>query len=781
MHQSAHSTSWFRKWVMVSCAVLIGGVAVRGDDTRQARARAQDELWRRSVDRVTHGDFAGASAIIADLSAGGWVTRQVRDWLAEYEAQQQRRREMDRADFEKYVRYAKQRIDRNEYRLALDWVLWANDCAEEPDALRNAPWVKALTDAALVEAEKLRSDREWRKAWQLYTRLGALYEHEPRYKKLENEVATHWRLDVMFEDGNNWDERLDKVRWREAERALVDIEQMYVKPVDFRKVAEAGLEQLLLLAESKSAQERFEGLRDELDRHDFRARVQRRLDEIRAADHVDRRDAQRHFRRVVKKINPNTINLPEKLIVAELMRGALEPLDEFTSIFWPTDATEFEKRTRGDFTGVGISIIKNKLGEIEVVSPLEDSPAYRAGIQAGDIITHADGKSLKGVSLTKTVNLITGPRGKLVTLTIRRDDHAVEFPLIRDKITLRSIKGLTRDEKDPQRWHHWLDEERRIAYVRITNFQEHTVEHLFNILTELKAKGMTGLALDLRRNPGGLLDAASNVAALFLRKGDEIVSTKGRLPTEDQTFSTGGDGPFAGLPLVVLADEGSASGSEIVAGAIRDNDRGIVIGARTFGKFSVQHLVPLGHTNNAKLKITTAHYYLPSGVSLHRTDDAETWGVEPQVPVKLVWKEQDRLREIVRERDRLGPLPTPKPAGADDNPDAASATGGDADDKADKTDTKDPAENAAPDQRSPEANSDSAEHPKVVAENDATNDDDLEGPQLPPLEQPNENDRPKADPQLDTAKLLLRVKTLSRKFPTLASAERTPVERTARP
>ena len=616
------------------------------------QAASPDQLWRDTIELAKSGKFIEAAKASQKLPGNDPLATRAKDWLASYRRLQEERTELDRAEFDMFVGYAQQRMERGEFDKALQQALRAGDVAEDRDALLSADWMKTLVDKSLAAAEAYRKKTDWRRAWDIYWRLAELYDREPKYRKLEREVLTHWRLDSMF-DEDTWEEPLEKVRWTDAQRALEYIELYYVKNADFRAVAEAGLEQLLLLAESKSARERFPSLDNDADRNDFINRVSVHLNRVRRADGVSRVEAVRYFKRAVKDINAETIRLPEELMVSELMRGALEPLDEFTTMIWPEESDEFDKHTRGDFVGIGVQIVKNRVtDEIEVVSPLEDTPAYWAGVQSGDSILAVDGQRIKGMSINKVVDVITGPIHSEVVLTIRRGEKEFELPLQRDTIVIHSVKGTERDEKD--NWRHWLDEERGIGYVRIANFQANTLEDLYNLLRDLESQNLNGLVMDLRGNPGGLLDSAWGVSTLFLKQGDTVVSTKGRRADENQVFVTPEDGPFVGLPLVVLVDEGSASASEIVAGAVRDNDRGVVVGARTFGKFSVQNLIKLGRTN-AKLKLTTAKYYLPSGVSLHRDPDSETWGVDPNIPIRLVQLEKINLRMKRRAAEQIGP------------------------------------------------------------------------------------------------------------------------------
>jgi carboxyl-terminal processing protease len=746
------------------CLASVPGILAAASDSRQTSALSPERLWQKTVDFVSRGEFGQATDTIHKIDSEDATTERVRAWLDEFNAKREARRELDAADFEKYVGYAKARIDREEYHLALRWVLHAADCAEERDAFLAESWVQKLVNDALAAASTMREEREWRDAWRIYSYLGLIFEREPRYEKLEREVLTHLRYESMFKEDSKskWEERIERVRWRDAERAMELIAKYYVEPAEFRAIARDGLEHILLLANSKSAQEQFEGLGSEVDRNDFKARVQAHLDQVLEAPAVDRREAVEHFRRVVKKINKQTVRLPEELVVAELMRGALAPLDDFTTIIWPYDIDEFDKHTRGDFVGVGISIIKNAQDEIEVVSPLEDTPAYRAGIQAGDIIVRADDIVLKEHSLNKVVTMITGEEGTSVTLTVRRDGEELQFPLVRSKVKIRSVKGIRRDPNNEERWEHWLDRDLGIGYIRIANFQGNTIEDVENVLSGLV--GLKGLVLDLRGNPGGLLESAWRVTSLFVERGDTIVSTKGRIKSDDHVFNAPASGAYSDIPLVVLVDEQSASASEIVSGALRDNGHALVVGERTYGKFSVQNLVPLGGAG-AKLKITTARYYLPSGASLHRAPDAETWGVEPDVPVRLVRKEAIKLYQMRREANLLGP---PK-AGADDD-DEGDDEGDDGDD------------DEADDEAAGDKEDESPDIPAGKAADTAEDGDEKDDePKLPPLKQPDPNDRPKADPQLDAALLLMRVTLIEDSFPAHAMADMKPAVETANP
>jgi len=352
-----------RTFSVVLCLAVVMGAAApvpAGEATQTQTAHAsQDALWQHGLELAEHGDFDGAAKQIDKIDTPTALTEQVATWLADYEKEQKQRKEMNKADYDKYVGYAKARIERKEFEDALSWVILAADVAADRSALESSKWVQDLANASLEEAAKLRKESKWREVWRLYSALAMLFERDQQYQKLEREAVTHLRLDSMFTDKKEgWKERIERVEWRDAQRALDYVWHYYVEPPNFKDIARAGLQNLLLLAESKAAQEALPGLQNEDDRNDFKVRLQTRLAQIEAADVVDRKNCIRHFKRVVRDINPETVNLPEELVVSELMRGAFEPLDDFTTMIWPQAVDEFNKHTRGDFIGVGISIIR---------------------------------------------------------------------------------------------------------------------------------------------------------------------------------------------------------------------------------------------------------------------------------------------------------------------------------------------------------------------------------------------------------------------------------------
>ncbi len=294
----------------------------------------------------------------------------------------------------------------------------------------------------------------------------------------------------------------------------------------------------------------------------------------------------------------------DKFIKAGI-RGALAALDPYTQFFDQKEYEDLKIDTGGKFEGVGLTIgIRDNV--LTVISPIEGGPAYKLGIKAGDQIIKIEGKSTKGITIDEAVQKLRGPKGTTVTITIRREGEPelLDYTITRDVIEIKAVPfyGLVEPE---------------IGYVRLARYSETAEKELREAILELKRKGAKSLILDLRGNPGGLLREAVDVSSLFLERGSLVVYTMGK-NSERENYTTYIDGLWTKEPLIVLVDGGTASAAEITAGAIQDNDKGIILGERTFGKGLVQSVLPL-QENNA-LKITTSKYYMPSGRSIQKED-----------------------------------------------------------------------------------------------------------------------------------------------------------------
>ena len=332
-------------------------------------------------------------------------------------------------------------------------------------------------------------------------------------------------------------------------------------------------------------------------------------------------------------------NYVEEINTDETLQGAISgmllSLDPHSSYLTAKDFEELQEETRGSFSGIGIEITVRD-GLLTIISPIAGTPADAAGLQANDLIVKINGEVTKNMSSMEAVKILRGPKGSEVTISIYRDgwQELKEITIVRDIIPLQSISGSFLEPG--------------FAYIKVTNFQGQTTKDLKNKLTELEnEERIKGLILDLRNNPGGLLDQAISVADTFLEEG-LVVYTKGRLPEQNMTFQAHANNGKNLFPLVILVNEGSASASEIVAGAIQDHKRGVIVGTRTFGKGSVQTILPM--PDGAGLRLTTARYYTPNGRSI------QAMGIVPDVEVpRLPYTEQTKekrvLPDFVREAD----------------------------------------------------------------------------------------------------------------------------------
>lgn len=332
-------------------------------------------------------------------------------------------------------------------------------------------------------------------------------------------------------------------------------------------------------------------------------------------------------------------------LIEAAINGMLTSLDPHSSYLPPKDYDEMQVETKGEFGGLGIEVTQED-GFVKVVSPIDDTPAYRAGLEAGDFVTHIDGESVLGLTLNDAVELMRGPVGEEIVLTIFREgtDEPFDVTIVRDIIKLTAVKVRT---------------EGRAIVVRITSFTEKTYSNLVEgIAEEVEANGgvdnIDGFVLDLRNNPGGLLSQAIAVSDAFLNAG-EIVSTRGRNVEDSDRFNARNGDLAEGKPIVILINGGSASASEIVAGALQDHRRAIVIGTKSFGKGSVQTIMPI--QDSGAMRLTTARYYTPSGRSIQALGITPDILVEQRPRVEAEEEdEEDQNRRRRTEADLRGSL-----------------------------------------------------------------------------------------------------------------------------
>jgi carboxyl-terminal processing protease len=324
------------------------------------------------------------------------------------------------------------------------------------------------------------------------------------------------------------------------------------------------------------------------------------------------------FGDVFERVRADYVEKPDdSKLVESAINGMLAGLDPHSSYMDPKSFRDMQVQTRGEFGGLGIEVTMED-GLVKVVAPIDDTPAAKAGVMANDIITQLDGEAVQGLTLNQAVDKMRGPVNTKIKLTIMRkgSDKPIEVSIMRDVIRVKSVRSHNEGED--------------VGYIRITQFNEQTTDGLKKSINDLNAQlgadKIKGFVIDLRNNPGGLLDQAISVSDTFLDKG-EIVSTRGRNPEETQRFNARPGDMTKGKPVIVLINGGSASASEIVAGALQDHKRATLVGTRSFGKGSVQTIIPLGAGNGA-LRLTTARYFTPSGRSI------QAKGITPDIEVQ---------------------------------------------------------------------------------------------------------------------------------------------------
>ena len=347
------------------------------------------------------------------------------------------------------------------------------------------------------------------------------------------------------------------------------------------------------------------------------------------------------FGDVLEQVRRNYVDAPsDKELIEAALSGMMSSLDPHSSYMPPKNFEDMQVETKGEFGGLGIEVTMEN-GLVKVIAPIDDTPASRAGMRPNDLIAELDGKPIMGLTLSEAVELMRGQKGTPITLTVLREgeDEPLEIRIVRDTIRIRAVRSRVEGP------------DKNIAYIRLTTFNQQTTKSLkeaFNKLpAEIGSENLAGFIIDLRNNPGGLLREAISVSDTMLDRG-EIVSTRGRNDDDSSRFSARRGDMAKGLPIVVMINGGSASASEIVAGALQDHHRAIIIGTQSFGKGSVQSIMPLG--NDGALRMTTARYYTPSGRSIQAT------GITPDIIAEQQLPEDLKDRKGRREADLRGAL-----------------------------------------------------------------------------------------------------------------------------
>jgi len=523
-------------------------------------------------------------------------------------------------------------------------------------------FVKDIIQRAVDRASQYEAEGKWLEAYsECHAWLKTIDPNNEGYKDYADALWDKVAISSTFEDSpcETSQERYEGVRKEIFQRVIGTLGRSYVAGIDYAEMATLGLERSKLLAEVMAVRPQDANDTVNYERPEpaelraWIATVDTLLAEVkRSPTGLNIRQFLQYFDKVLS-LNQTTVALPEAILIAQFSEATLSGLDPHTSIIWPRQVEDFNKAMTNEFTGVGIEISKEK-GRLTVASLLLDTPAYKSGLDAGDVIEAVNGVATKDMSLHCAVKKITGPKGTEVNLTVRNTDtdQIREVAITRDRIVVPTIRGWLRHESG--QWEHMVDPDERIAYVRLTSFSGETADDFEDVLRSIERDGLNGLIIDLRANSGGLLSSAVAITDKFIKRG-LIVSTQPQFGSPPEFHQAQDKETHPDYPIVVLVNSASASASEIVSGALADAkyERAVLVGNRTHGKGSVQ-VIMSDRAYGAHLKYTMAYYHLPSGQRVNSREAREKlgltdWGVAPDVPIRLRSDELRNLWDIQRD------------------------------------------------------------------------------------------------------------------------------------
>lgn len=569
----------------------------------------------------------------------------------------------------------------------------------DDDAFFADPRIARLLDVGERNARAAEAGGNWLIANELFYRLWVLLTDEGRFKEDYERLGKRlamirlyvperlWELRnerrLAEEDGkplpaynpfgDDFRDKLSGIDEEMIKRAIYHAAQRHVsaaamghaRGVSLVDLLNGGLDALETMVTTTDLSLAFPKMGDQNARRTFvRSINDARVTLAAAGDRIGPREMQRIID-IVTESNRRSVEILPTALLHEFGNGAMGVLDDYSAIIWPDELARFRRSTQGEFIGVGIQIQHNEMMDIEVVTPLEGTPAQLAGIRAGDIIKKVDGISAAGLGLDQAVEVITGPPDTAVALTVERagdQDRTEEltFKLVRKRIDLPSVKGWSKTGPGDYDWDWFIDDDAKVGYVRLTGFSEDTTRDFDRAITTMKRDGLKALILDLRYNPGGLLDQAVNIASRFIDRGliVETVNAQGRREDATPARRVGRSRDLGDIPVVVLINEGSASASEIVSGAIKagagkDKLDAIIIGQRSFGKGSVQNVFPLDAAGRSAMKLTTQYYKVDAPWMIHKQPGASEWGIEPDLTVEMLPSQETDAIMLRRTADVL--------------------------------------------------------------------------------------------------------------------------------
>ncbi|MBN1807133.1 MAG: S41 family peptidase [Sedimentisphaerales bacterium] len=529
---------------------------------------------------------------------------------------------------------------------------------EQQQTLINDSFIEQTVEQAKEYATELELKAKWFDAYQqCYSKLMLIYKDNDMYCDYAEQLLEKVDIAASLQDNpcQTCQDRCEGIDEKMFINTVNFLDSNYVSIIDYNSMAIKGINRCKLLVEVIS-NPHIE-LKDKINNKRCKAFLSALTaisDELnRSQESADKDKLTDIFERIlaINESRHEGMGLPPALLIMQFSKGALSSLDPYTVIYWPNQAEKLEKQLNNKFTGIGIRFSKETESP-RILSVLPDTPAYQSGIEAGDIIEAVNGIAMNQMSAECVAESIAGPEGTQVTLTIRHEgqDDTIDITLRRSSIVIPSIQGWQRSETG--QWQYMIDSHNKIGYIRISCFDSMTVEDFETILTQLENQGLNGLILDLRHNPGGLLNGAIEIADMFIEEGlIARIQPRFGMPTY---LSANKENTHSDYPLVVLINGSTASSAEILSGILQEpkHNRAIIVGERSYGKSSVQSIVShLGE--GAKLKYTTAYYYLPSGEKIknrctNRKTTDEDWGVLPQVNLNLRSDEQLNITKMQR-------------------------------------------------------------------------------------------------------------------------------------
>jgi carboxyl-terminal processing protease len=658
------------------------------------------ERYAEKIAALVHSQNLAALASLARPAETTSDIAVINRWRQNYVTMMSKARMTNQKLYTKYLATGRKDYQAKKLIPAFEYMLTAYGFSTDKAAFKNKPWVQALTRDIAAKAAGYDHQQRWLESMQLYNQLNGMYRISRTYHRdLRRAVrrtmllATYTPKEffamqrklahdktftkpsvtpkpkIKSEEQNHapvysrWQHTVKGIHQDMLVESLELTEHEWVLPITYNTLLTGGLDMIKLMTQTPMLADTFPGLKNTTESDKFAKEIDTLLERTASGKTIDTLGMIRLWSELVT-VDQNTVKIPLPVLIKEFTEGCMEKTDKYTMPFWPSQVQGFDKEMEGQFGGVGIQIRPDN-GLLQVISPLSGTPAYRAGIQAGDVIVTVDGQNIMGLGINTVIRRIMGTPGTKVVLGIRRgtDPKLLIFPLKRAIIHVRSIKGFARNPATGK-WRFMIDPKEGIAYVRVTQFQADTAVQLKKVLKRLLKQHMHGLIIDLRYNPGGYLDTAVRMCNMFISQGT-ILSTRGRTAEPEAWSAQGSPLIPPDMPVILVVNQDSASASEIFSGCLHDHHRALIVGHRTYGKGCVQNVIPIGEHRTAEFKLTEQYYYLPDGECIQRQPHARNWGVQPNV---AVWFSPLQLQQLQATWLNDDLIPTPGKAAAKPDP-----------------------------------------------------------------------------------------------------------------